>query len=321
MLIKENQLQLQVNILEQLDQAVYLTQEEAEIKVEEVPLVEHNGLYLFDHDYYFDRFIEEGHTPPSYKELAEANNIDYTKIVPVISEESVIINPPYSLAGTLVSPIKEASLEYQYVSECIDKWSTTSNESYLDAIVEDTYLNEFVDKIKDFYLGDFRKAGQAGRYAKAAIDSNIDHIHTTDKELAVHNKTLKDSNATDGAKKFAKEEIDRINSERKQNADILRGHEKDALKHYAKGELKLGGTALAVYGGYKGLQKLVQTAKERPKSWIGKKIAALRNIYHKWMNTAEKTTDKTNSSLIKNAAHKILTVIDKLMAILQKHAG
>jgi hypothetical protein len=101
----------------------------------------------------------------------------------------------------------------------------------------------------------------------------------------------------------------------------LKGAEKDAIKSAGKGAGKIALTGLAVYGGYKGLQKLVQTAKERPNSWIGRKIAALRNIYHKWMNAAEKTTDKTNSSLIKNAAHKILNVIDKLMVILQKHAG
>lgn len=319
MLIKEDQLQPQVNILEQLDQAVYLTQEEAKLKIEEVPVIEHNGSYLVD-NYYLEKLSEQG-VECLFQDLAEANGIDMNKMINVVKEEDVISNPWLLFESSVVAPIKESSLEYQYVSECIDKWSTTSNESYLDAIVEDTYLNEFVDKIKDFYLGDFRKAGQAGRYAKVAIDSNIDHIHTTDKELEYHRKRLNDKDADSATKKFAQSQIDRINDERKQNADILRGHEKDALKHYAKGELKLGGTALAVYGGYKGLQKLVQTAKERPKSWIGKKIAALRNIYHKWMNTAEKTTDKTNSSLIKSAAHKILTVIDKLMAILQKHAG
>lgn len=321
MLIKEEHLQPQFNILEQLDQAVYLTQEEAEVKVEEIPLVEHNGSYLFDHDYYFDRFIEEGHTPPSYKKLAEANNIDYTKIVPVISEESVIINPPYSLAGTLVTPIKESSLEYQYVSECIDKWSTTSNDKYLDAIVEDTYLNEFVDEIKDFYTRDFRRANMAKSYAKARLDDNIKNIADSRKELSDHNKTLKDENATDAAKTFAKSEIDRIKDEQHQDAQALRGHESDMIRGYSKGAGKILGTGLAVYGGYKGVQKLVQMAKDRPKSWIGKKIASLRKIYSKWMNAAKRTSDKSNSTIIKNAAQKILTVIDKLLAILQKNAG
>jgi hypothetical protein len=286
-----------------------------------MPLVEHNGSYLFDHDYYANRLLEYGQSMPSYHELAEANNIDYTKIVPVISEESVIINPPYSLAGTLVIPIKESSLEYKYVSECIDKWSATSDDKYLDAIVEDTYLNEFVDEIKDFYLGDFAKAGRSARYAVARARHNVDYIRSTNRTINSNNRLLRDENATDAAKKMAQDEINQINDERKMNADILRGHEKDALKNYAKGELKLGGTALAVYGGYKGIQKLVQMAKDRPKSWIGKKIAALRKIYTKWMSAAEKTSDKTNSSLIKNAAHKILTVIDKLLAILQKNAG
>ena len=319
MLIKEEHLQSQFNILEQLDQAVYLTQEEAEIDVEEVPVVENNGLYLVD-NYYLERLSESG-VECLFQDIAKANDIDMGKILNVVKEEDVIINPWMLFECSVVAPIKESSLEYQYVSECVDKWSTTSDDKYLDAIVEDTYLNEFVDKIKDFYLGDFAKAGQSARYAVARAKHNADYIRSTNRTINSNNRLLRDENATDAAKKMAQDEINSINDERKMNADILRGHEKDALKNYAKGELKLGGTALAAYGGYKGVQKLVQMAKDRPKSWIGKKIASLRKIYTKWMSAAEKTSDKTNSSLIKNAAHKILTVIDKLLAILQKNAG
>lgn len=319
MLIKEEHLQPQFNILEQLDQAVYLTQEEAEIKVEEVPVVENNGSYLVD-NYYLERLSESG-VECLFQDIAKANDIDMGKMLNVVKEEDVIINPLMLFECSVVAPIKESSLEYQYVSECIDKWSTSSDDKYLDAIVEDTYLNEFVDKIKDFYLGDFAKAGQSARYAVARAKHNADYIRSTNRTINSNNRLLRDENATDAAKKMAQDEINSINDERKMNADILRGHEKDALKNYAKGELKLGGTALAAYGGYKGVQKLVQMAKDRPKSWIGKKIASLRKIYTKWMSAAEKTSDKTNSSLIKNAAHKILTVIDKLLAILQKNAG
>jgi hypothetical protein len=141
------------------------------------------------------------------------------------------------------------------------------------------------------------------------------------KEIADRKKIVNNDTLPTPHRVAAQHGIDKLNAAMKQNADILRGHEIDAAKGYAKGTGKIALTGLAVYGGYKGLQKLVQTAKERPKSWIGKKIAALRHIYSKYMNAAENTTDKSNSNLIKSAAHKILTVIDKLMAILQKHAG
>jgi hypothetical protein len=319
MLIKEDQLQPQVNILEQLDQAVYLTQEEAKLKIEEVPIVEHNGSYLVD-NYYLEKLSEQG-VECLFQDIAEANGIDMNKMLNVVKEEDVISNPWLLFESSVVAPIKESSLEYQYVSECIDKWSATSDDSYLDAIVEDTYLNEFVDKIKDFYTKDFKNAKQSFDYSKTLYKRNINYINSIAKDKKNLNKTLSDNNATGAAKKAASNELARIKDHIKSNGEILRGHEKDTTKNVAKGAGKVALTGLAVYGGYKGLQKLVQTAKERPKSWIGKKIAALRNIYHKWMNAAEKTTDKTNSSLIKNAAHKILNVIDKLMAILQKHAG
>lgn len=319
MLIKEDQLQPQFNILEQLDQAVYLTQEEAKLRIEEIPVVEHSGSYLVD-NYYLEKLSEQGVECLS-QDIAETNGIDMNKMLNVVKEEDAISNPWLLSEASVVVPIKESSLEYQYVSECIDKWSATSDDSYLDAIVEDTYLNEFVDKIKDFYTKDFKNAKRSFDYSKAIYKHNIDYMDSTSNDVKNLNKTIKDKGATDAAKNAAQDELDRINANIKGNGAMLRGHEKDVITNAGKGVGKVALTGLAVYGGYKGLQKLVQTAKERPKSWIGKKIAALRNIYSKWMNTAEKTTDKTNSSLIKNAAHKILTVIDKLMAILQKHAG
>ena len=59
--------------------------------------------------------------------------------------------------------------------------------------------------------------------------------------------------------------------------------------------------------------------KNKPKSVIGKRIAALRNIYRKYMLSAQKNPSK--AGIFKKIAAKILSVIDKLMGYLQNAAG
>ena len=58
--------------------------------------------------------------------------------------------------------------------------------------------------------------------------------------------------------------------------------------------------------------------KNKPKSVIGKRIAALRNIYRKYMLSAQKNPSK--AGIFKKIAAKILSVIDKLMGYLQNGA-
>ena len=84
----------------------------------------------------------------------------------------------------------------------------------------------------------------------------------------------------------------------------------------------VGGTAVGVAGLgaaiYVG-QKYIREARNKPKSWIGKKIAALRSVYQKWMQAAQKNPKKAGA--IKSAAAKLLAIIDALLAKMQKAAG
>ena len=65
----------------------------------------------------------------------------------------------------------------------------------------------------------------------------------------------------------------------------------------------------------------VNQYRNKPKSVIGKRIAALRNIYSKFMRDAQKAPNEGVKNKLKKVAAKILGVIDKLMAFLQKKAG
>lgn len=81
-----------------------------------------------------------------------------------------------------------------------------------------------------------------------------------------------------------------------------------------------GGVAAGVAVGGLGLAKILKEAKNKPKSWIAKKIASLRSVYSKWLKRAQKESNSKKANAIKKVAAKILAVIDKLMAKLQTMA-
>ena len=89
-----------------------------------------------------------------------------------------------------------------------------------------------------------------------------------------------------------------------------------AAKEFLKGSGKVAGT-VAVLGL---AAKYAHQAATKPKSWIGQKIAALRKIYAKWMKKAVKGGPGIGAKF-KQAAAKLLQIIDTLMAKLQKKAG
>ena len=83
-----------------------------------------------------------------------------------------------------------------------------------------------------------------------------------------------------------------------------------------KGKTALGvGLGAAAIGG--GIYAYKQY-KNKPRSVIAKRIAALRGVYRKFMLNAQRNPQKAN--IFKRIAAKILSVIDKLMAFMQNTA-
>lgn len=80
------------------------------------------------------------------------------------------------------------------------------------------------------------------------------------------------------------------------------------------------GVATAAYDSINGAIKGAQNYRNRPRTWLAKKIAALRKLYSKWMNKAS-NADPKKANIIKRACAKLLKVIDKLMAKLQQAAN
>lgn len=86
------------------------------------------------------------------------------------------------------------------------------------------------------------------------------------------------------------------------------------LSKYAKIGIGVAGTASALMG-MKLTKDIVKDYRNRPKTWLAKKISALRHSYSRVMKEAERNPRK--AGFLKRLASKILIVIDKLMSRLQ----
>lgn len=85
-----------------------------------------------------------------------------------------------------------------------------------------------------------------------------------------------------------------------------------------KGKISAG---LALTAGAAGLYKYVShKLEQQPKSTIGKRVAALRHIYHSWMERAQRSTDPGIAVKLRKAAATILQVIDMILSKLQNSA-
>lgn len=65
---------------------------------------------------------------------------------------------------------------------------------------------------------------------------------------------------------------------------------------------------------------LLNQYRNQPRSVIAKRIAALRSIYSRWLQKAQNVPNEGLKNKFKLAAAKILGVIDKLMAFIQRKA-
>ena len=109
-----------------------------------------------------------------------------------------------------------------------------------------------------------------------------------------------------------KTQITGSNGEQLSKFQMLKQHA--AANKGATAAAGLGAAALVGGGIY-----AYKQYKNKPKSVIGKRIAALRGVYKKFMMNAQRNPQK--AGMFKRMAAKILSVIDKLMGYLQNAAG
>ena len=324
MLFTENDLNY-VNALDLLEEATYLSEDESIINPATIPVKEVKrlgyGVVRFDdvdklsEDYGID-YIDAMYA------IAEASDMDPEHLAVSVPEEDIIAYPEIvnELANIVVQPLSENDFEYQYVDMCLEAWDNTGDESYLEAIVEDYYLEEcaniLLEEINaDYELDETRPFGYKKWYGKPymAVRDTVNNVGAEYKDLW---QDLKQG--ARGTKVNLSGDRDKHGIVDKTAWERVKGVGSAFGKHKAATAGAVAAAGAAGYGVYK-FANWVKEARNKPKSWIGKKIAALRSIYQKWMQQAQKNPKK--AGMIKSACAKLLSIIDALMAKLQNAVG
>jgi hypothetical protein len=287
MLIKESQLQSRLDPMSMLAEATFLSEEESRVQPVTIPVREMSRLGEGVTMVRFadvERLAEDSQV--SYMDavaaIAEASEVDVDKMTIAVDEADLIVDPSLldEMTNIVVAPISENSLAYRYVSECIDAWANMDDTAEVDAMLEAAL-------VEDSDLEAFCE-GLASDYRDGADKKFIDQ----------ENEDVRKPNTLAG-----------------KAGQVAAGVANAVSKN--KGTVAAaGGLATALAVGAAALKK----ANGKPKSWIGQKIASLRNIYAKWMKRAQ-NSDASVAGRIKAAAGKLMAIIDQLMAKLQKAAG
>ena len=333
MLFTESDLRMNGNPMAVLDEATYLDEDEAIIRPQTIPVAENTRIGAYTVRFDDVHRLAESHGA-SYIDavvaIAESSGVDPASLKVADDEAEIICNPDIVLAlpenGVVVAPLSENSLAFQYVTECLSLWDQMPDTDEADmalaeALIEDSYLEQFLNEEEGRHadpndtLWNNIKGAAAGAWNKVKqAPGAVADFYTRDFRNAKSNwEDRKDSaeyleknpNVSDATKKFHQKRV--------------AGFGKDAAISAAKGVGKIAATAAAVGAAGFGLKKFynyVTQADHKPASWISQKIAALRSLYYSWMKKAQKGGPGVGAK-IKQAAAKLLSIIDALMKKLQ----
>lgn len=301
----DNALNEAMNILENSE---YLNEDDCLTDPSNVPLFEHELGYIVNltdidklcEDYGIDSL-------EALQSVAEANELDPEYIRVSIPEEEIYLDESIveDYAGQVViNPISTGSLAYQYCDMLVDAFAESADEDYLYSLIEE---EQAVEQTKNSKPGIVDRIKGYGSSALGALSNNNPYSA---------GKRIKDA----------------INFDRKQMQDIdglststkIKTIGKNLWKNNKKDIGIVGGTAAGAVAGATAASvlayKALKASKNKPKSWIAKKIAALRSVYSKWLARANKETNSNKAGAIKKICAKIMNVIDALMQKLQTAA-
>ena len=297
-----------INPLMMLDSLVYLEPNESNLTEEMVPMIENARLHTVLVDYC------------------------YAKELPYVNEAEVVLNPSIlnEYKHMVVRPISEDDKEFRFVEDaCLvyfneDSGNGSSNQNRFNIVTifqnKRRVLNPNAPLMKDINT----------------VDQVVSILHQLFPNLNPHFlNRAKIQKALDKKKHFGNFTdqfiVDLVGLpvpkfglnpkvEAPPKVPTLQsylGRAKDALWDN-KGKISAGLVAAA---GAAGLYKYISHKLEsKPKSAIGKRIAALRHIYTSWMERAKRSTEPGIAAKLHKAAATILQVIDMLLSKIQNSA-
>lgn len=307
-----------------LNSLVYLEQSEISFREEMIPFIENRSLQTILVDYKYAHMIplDESHTV-------------------VVDEAEVVLNPNIlrEYARMVVRPISEKDMEYQYVKEACEAWLFGEASSSSTFNASSTQLNYYdiaqrlghpggvnIQKDSKGVITNKQSLEDAIADLKKIFGSNLNmhflNKHRLQKLLDKngHIANLKDvtiCNLVGLPNPFNSILPKKMAPPANPTVQRYLGKAKDFLWNN-KGKISAG---LALTAGAAGLYKYIRyKLDQKPKSTIGKRIAALRHIYTAWMEKAKRSTDPGIAAKFRKAAATILHVIDLLLAKIQNSA-
>lgn len=305
-----------------LENAEYLSEDECLLDPNTIPVFENARLDMHIVTYNDMVKLSESYgldADECLQCVAETNQIDPSTIAVAIDEADSIVDPDIvtDFPQVVINPISEESLAYKFCEACVDAYAETADEDYLWFAIDESYLLE-ADKTED---GQAKKANVFSRgwnAAKGAVQGVGSQIGTSFGKLRKAGREAKGlydywskKEAPASGEKPSKFSIGK---------EAIKTSVKDA-KFDKKDAMVYGGAAVGVAGAAALATKILKASNNKPKSWIGKKIASLRSLYSKWLRRANMEKNLRRASAIKKVCATIMNVIDKLMARLQNAAG
>lgn len=338
------------DLLDYLDEQVYLTEEESKISPYQIPIISLNEQNLVHFDYITQFSSDESSIESILDTLKETHNLDNLSIA--LPEYELLVNPLLveSNINFALLPISEDSIAYQFCEACIDAFAESGDEGWLDYLLEDNAatLHNILHQRGERNATNAQAAAEysavRNRIAKEIQDDktrrqNAPWMFNSDgtpkSNTPVKDKPMPEQPSPPAQTSFQKG-LNFIKNAPKNiktsyknlGQDISQGWKNKGISGVGSALLKnkktVAGTAAVVGGAGLALKKFVDyrkriawEAKNKPRTWLAKKIASLRSIYQKYLARARAARDKGQASIFQKVAATILGIIDALMRRLQ----
>lgn len=247
------------------------------------------------------------------QDVAESNGLDYDSLAVVINEGTMIEEPELANKfNYVIEPVSEDSYESKLIDYYCNLCEENMDETLIDNILAESELDNLVD------LNDRRirmTQDQRKELAKRTIRTASNIMDLGNGDITQFRKDFENS-PYQNTRNYYKYIIDHP-SMRYPNVSLATGGKKDEILEKS-GDVQYKFAKGLIDEGDAYLKDMAATA---PKSRIGKLIAKLRNAYHGFLLRAERANNMKKAGFFRRLAARILTLIDKLAAKLQRMAG
>lgn len=297
-----------------LENAEYLSEDECLLDPNTIPVFENARLDMHIVTYNDMVKLSESYgldADECLQCVAETNQIDPSTIAVAIDEADSIVDPDIvtDFPQVVINPISEESLAYKFCEACIDAYAESADEDYLLFAIDEDYLLEAdtPEAKKQSVWNKIKGYAGSAKDAVMGTKSKLGYLAGQAKKDYADSRDVGESRRQAGTRAFKNAKVTGSKLLNKKDAAVMGGAA-------AVGVAGIAGAAVMA-------NKILKAANNKPKSWIGKKIASLRSLYSKWLRRANMEKNLRRASAIKKVCATIMNVIDKLMAKLQNAAG